>query len=460
MTLEYSSAWLAAAPVLLCGLSLAPCSILIGELLQSPDQITFALPLLVFVAMLPGALYFDLAFEIQRTSSVELILSLSPPSAMALALRNLCRLESLHMAGGWHTTSPISEVPYYYYSLMLLLDNLFYSLALVVYLEWLQPNLSFKHIRCSERYEEDGLLSDNTVLSVHRLFKRYGRCEVLSNISTHLHEGEVTVLLGSNGAGKTTLMRIFSGLDREFQGFVKLHSSGDPKKRKIGWCPQSDALWSYLTVLEHVVIFSALLHMKQTELTDALTRLNMQQHMSKRVKRLSGGLKRRLSLVLAYAGDPPLVCIDEATTGCDYKARELMRQEILKRRESSSTLISTHHIDDIEVRTSCDYFYTYQWISQILGRIRMIFINDKFLAYDGAGDNMVGDHVDNVQFSTFDVDIKARFRSLFGDESFLCTELPRRNGDSMTTWTIRLENNLTDLMQVLKKSRLMTTDSF
>lgn len=347
--LEFSDASLVSVPILLCGLSMGPLSLLIGELLHSPDQATFAVPLFVFIFMLPGALYFDLAFEIQRSFFVEAFLSLSPPSALTLALRNLCRQESLRLAGSWHFTAFISNVPFYVYSVILLIDYFFYTLFLVVYLEWFRPNIYLKNIRCNGRSEEEGLLSEHVIVNVHELTKRYGKSEVLTKISTHLSMGEVTVLLGSNGAGKTTLMRILAGFDHDFEGSVKMSDNHESNRRKIGWCPQSDALWSHLTMREHIQIYAALLHLPQRELFQALGRLEMWPHLEKASRKLSGGLKRRLSLVLAYAGEPAFVCIDEATTGCDYAARELMRQEILCYHTSTSTLISTHHIDDIEV---------------------------------------------------------------------------------------------------------------
>jgi ABC-2 type transport system ATP-binding protein len=79
----------------------------------------------------------------------------------------------------------------------------------------------------------------------------------------------------------------------------------------------------------------------------------MQRDLNKRTKKLSGGMKRRLQLVLAFAGNPMMVFMDEATTGCDSFTRELIRKEILEYRSNSCVLFSTHHIDDIEVRNHC-----------------------------------------------------------------------------------------------------------
>lgn len=69
-----------------------------------------------------------------------------------------------------------------------------------------------------------------------------------------------------------------------------------------------------------------------------------------------------------------------------------------------------------------------------------MFINDRFLAYDGVGDSMVGDYADNVQFSAYDPRTKCRFRELFPDESILRTETSGTEAESRTTWTLPLES--------------------
>ena len=108
----------------------------LGTIITKAEALVVAVPTFVFVAMLPGLLYVDLAFDVQRSVGVELLLSLSPPSAAALVLREVCSLEALAIAATWRTPAPISQTPLYAYSLVLLLDFVVYlliALALVDY---------------------------------------------------------------------------------------------------------------------------------------------------------------------------------------------------------------------------------------------------------------------------------------------------------------------------------------
>ena len=108
----------------------------LGTIITKAEALVVAVPTFVFVAMLPGLLYVDLAFDVQRSVGVELLLSLSPPSAAALVLREVCSLEALAIAAAWRTPAPISQTPLYAYSLVLLLDFVVYlliALALVDY---------------------------------------------------------------------------------------------------------------------------------------------------------------------------------------------------------------------------------------------------------------------------------------------------------------------------------------
>ena len=218
---------------------------------------------------------------------------------------------------------------------------------------------------------------------------------VLSDLNCVLEYDSVTLLLGSNGAGKTTLMKILSGLDPSFSGTLRFLNSGaysTEETRFIGWCPQTEALFPFLTVLEHMELFQRL-HTKTifdedsfgwqkclaalycanigVPVTvqccmDSLSKLNMLEHMNKRVTELSGGMKRRLSLSLAFIGDPKVILLDEPTSGCDAWTRELVRKDILSRKHGAAVLVSTHHVDDIDVLAD-----------------QVWFLNDRFLAFSG-----------------------------------------------------------------------------
>jgi ABC-type multidrug transport system ATPase subunit len=153
-------------------------------------------------------------------------------------------------------------------------------------------------------------------------------------------------------------MRILGGFDSDYSGFVGYNDNGrhlSSDRRIVGWCPQSDPLFEYLTVREHLEMFLSLLSVGsssnkyETNLLTILSRVNLVDHATKRVHMLSGGMKRRLSLLLACLGDPCVLLLDEPTSGCDSYTRELVRKDIIGKKHSCAILISTHHIDDVEI---------------------------------------------------------------------------------------------------------------
>lgn len=102
---------------------------MLGEIITNADTLVVIIPTLVFVIMLPGLLYFDLAFDVQRTFINEMFMCLLPPSGVALILRYLCSFEGSNVKVSWHTRVPISNTPMYWYIIMLVIDILLYLLV-------------------------------------------------------------------------------------------------------------------------------------------------------------------------------------------------------------------------------------------------------------------------------------------------------------------------------------------
>jgi len=414
---------------------------IIGTFVKNADTLVVAVPTVVFVTLLPGLLYFELAFDIQRSMYNELALCLLPASAAALLLRTVCGYEAINAGVTWTTRAAISNTPMYVYVLMLVLDVVLYSAlcyAVTVQMERrpltqiaaesdeedknsgccttitggcpsclccissvyhyfttlhtstvMPPASSHAHLTAAqiEQAEEQPLLQTshtlpprhtsksnpignsysqanavpkNAALKVRSVTKQYAsgasNVVVLSDINANLCENSVTLLLGSNGAGKTTLMKVLCGLDTDYTGQVSLQSvttsavpttsstTIDPNTtaRAIGWCPQNDALFEHLTVEEHIVLFTNIINGRnrqtrvnslffnnnkhsdmdlETIVLSTLQKLDLVPHRHKAVCELSGGMKRRLSLSLAFLGQPRVLFLDEPTSGCDAWTR-------------------------------------------------------------------------------------------------------------------------------------------
>ena len=123
-------------------------------------------------------------------------------------------------------------------------------------------------------------------------------------------------------------MRILGGFDTQYSGkvqyakpFLSDHPGG--RQRIIGWCAQTDSLYEFLTVQEHIELYLRLLGRRLLHTTDIgtiLSGLDLTAHAHKFASSLSGGMKRRLSLAIACLGNPRVLLLDEPTSGCDGKA--------------------------------------------------------------------------------------------------------------------------------------------
>ena len=193
-----------------------------------------------------------------------------------------------------------------------------------------------------------------TILSVERLTKRYGRLVAVDDISFQVRRGETFGMLGPNGAGKTTTLEMIEGLRRPDAGRITLLGLDAVRQRRsvqerIGVQLQSQALWPELTVEETLKMFRALFRRK-APLEELLQRASLVEKRRSLVSALSGGQKQRLSLATALVNDPDIVFLDEPTTGLDPQARHSFWDLIRDMQGQRKTVIvSTHYMEEAEV---------------------------------------------------------------------------------------------------------------
>jgi ABC-2 type transport system ATP-binding protein len=192
-----------------------------------------------------------------------------------------------------------------------------------------------------------------TAISVRGLRKSYGALEAVSGIDFEVARGEVFGLLGPNGAGKTTTVEILEGYRKRDDGEVEVLDS-DPAtaagewRERIGVVLQSSAMYETLTVTEMLRLFAG--YYREPRPADEVVELvGLQEKRGERVRRLSGGQRRRLDLGLALVGDPELIFLDEPTTGFDPRARRQAWDTIRSLRGLGKTiLLTTHYLDEAE----------------------------------------------------------------------------------------------------------------
>jgi ABC-2 type transport system ATP-binding protein len=192
-----------------------------------------------------------------------------------------------------------------------------------------------------------------SAISVRDLRRSYGALEAVRGISFEVARGEVFGLLGPNGAGKTTTVEILEGYRRRDTGEVEVlgtdpaRAAGDWRER-IGVVLQSSAMYETLTVDEMLRIFAGY-YSSPRPLDEVIELVGLQDKRSIRVRRLSGGQRRRLDLGLALVGDPELIFLDEPTTGFDPGARRRAWETIRGLRSLGKTiLLTTHYLDEAE----------------------------------------------------------------------------------------------------------------
>ncbi len=196
------------------------------------------------------------------------------------------------------------------------------------------------------------------VLEVKELVKRYGDLVAVDHLSLEVKQGEILGFLGPNGAGKTTAIRMMCGLLRPSSGKVLIggkrigQGEGASVRAKVGICPQENILWSKLTCYEQLV-FSARMYdipggVAKLRAMAMLTRMGLEEKRNKLASTLSGGMKRRMNVILALMHDPDILVFDEPEAGLDPQSRVLVREFIRETARDKTVIITTHNMDEAD----------------------------------------------------------------------------------------------------------------
>jgi len=192
-------------------------------------------------------------------------------------------------------------------------------------------------------------------IAVEGLRKVYedGR-EAVRGVSFDVRRGEVFGLLGPNGAGKTTTVEILEGHRTRTSGSVSVLGR-DPADRsrdlraRVGIVLQTSGIvYPHLTVREAVAHWAGL-YPAPRDVAETIALAGLTEDADRRVRKLSGGLQRRLDLALALVGDPELIFLDEPTTGFDPHARRAAWETVRSLRDLGKTvLLTTHYLDEAQ----------------------------------------------------------------------------------------------------------------
>jgi len=194
------------------------------------------------------------------------------------------------------------------------------------------------------------------MITVHGVTKSFTDLEVLKGVDLHVEAGTIFALLGSNGAGKTTLIRILSTLLKADDGTVVIggHDAAvapGEVRESISLTGQFAAVDEVLTGRENLVLVAKLRHLSNPGAIadELLARFSLTDAGSRRAGTYSGGMRRRLDIAMSLVGRPPVIFLDEPTTGLDPQSRIDVWQTVRELAEAGTTvLLTTQHLDEAE----------------------------------------------------------------------------------------------------------------
>jgi ABC-2 type transport system ATP-binding protein len=198
--------------------------------------------------------------------------------------------------------------------------------------------------------------SPETAIHVQGLEKSYQKLEVLRGVDFDVAPGSIFALLGSNGAGKTTVVNILSTLLKADAGTAGVNgfdvaTQAANVRESISLTGQFAAVDEILSGRENLVLVARLRHLKDpgTIADDLLERFSLTDAAARRVSTYSGGMRRRLDIAMSLIGNPPVIFLDEPTTGLDPQARIEVWNSVKELAGKGTTvLLTTQYLDEAE----------------------------------------------------------------------------------------------------------------
>lgn len=217
-------------------------------------------------------------------------------------------------------------------------------------------------------------------LKVENITKKYSDKTAVDGVSIEIKSG-ITGLLGANGAGKTTLMRMISDLIKPTEGRIIYDgmqiSELDQKYRDVlGYLPQEFGFYPEFSVYDYLDYVATLKGLSKSDtkrkIDELLEQMTLTDVRNKKIKKLSGGMKRRVGIAQALMNDPEILILDEPTAGLDPGERIKLRMLLSEFSQNRIVIISTHIVSDVE------YIAT-----------RQAIMKDGKIIRDGSTDNLV-----------------------------------------------------------------------
>jgi ABC-2 type transport system ATP-binding protein len=193
-------------------------------------------------------------------------------------------------------------------------------------------------------------------VSIQQVIKNFGSVRALDGVSLEIAEGEFFGLLGPNGAGKTTLISCLAGLVRPNAGQLSVmgcdvQADYREARRRLGVVPQELVFDPFFSVRETLRIQSGYFGIRNNDnwIDEILENLDLTSKAHVNMRRLSGGMKRRVLVAQALVHKPPVIVLDEPTAGVDVELRQGLWQFVQRlNREGHTVILTTHYLEEAE----------------------------------------------------------------------------------------------------------------
>lgn len=209
------------------------------------------------------------------------------------------------------------------------------------------------------------------MITISAIDKRFRSLHVLHAVSASIPSGTVTAVIGPNGSGKTTLMKCIMGLVRPDTGNIVVNgvtAIDNPACREaIGYMSQVARYPDNLSPKELIEMVRGVRRGQGDSADDIIRVLQLEQHMTKPMRTLSGGTRQKVGAVLAFMFEPSTVLLDEPTAGLDPRSSERLKERVLASRTAGATILISSHVL-AEVQEVAD---------------RIMYVHEGRIAYEG-----------------------------------------------------------------------------
>ena len=196
----------------------------------------------------------------------------------------------------------------------------------------------------------------NTILKCENLNKKFGKKQILKNVSLEVNEGDILGFIGPNGAGKTTTIKMILGLQSIDSGNVYINNYNIKKEyekaiEKVGAIVENPDLYMYLTGYENLKLIQNLYkNVSKERIIEVVKLVKLNTRINDKVSKYSLGMRQRLGIAAALINKPNLLILDEPTNGLDPEGIKELR-DILKKlaqKENVGIIISSHNLSELE----------------------------------------------------------------------------------------------------------------